>query len=105
MTDYSFLLSIGFAGTLLLSTGLQLWLNARQARHVHTNSGAVPQAFAETVSLTEHQKAAAYTLAKLRLGNWQIVISATALLAGTLLGGLNLLHLTPLAVLDILLDS
>jgi STE24 endopeptidase len=101
LTDYSFLLSIGFAGTLLLSTGLQLWLNARQARHVHTNSGAVPQAFAETVSLTEHQKAAAYTLAKLRLGNWQIVISATALLAWTLLGGLNLLNLWLLDVMDI----
>jgi STE24 endopeptidase len=101
LTDYSFFLSIGFAGALLLSTGLQLWLNARQARHVHTNSGTVPQAFSDTVSLTEHQKAATYTLAKLRLGNWQIVISATALLAWTLLGGLNLLNLWLLDVIGI----
>jgi len=101
LTDYSFFLSIGFAGALLLSTGLQLWLNGRQARHVHTNSGTVPHAFSDMVSLTEHQKAATYTLAKLRLGNWQIVISATALLAWTLLGGLNLLNLWLLDVMGI----
>ena len=92
MTDYSLLLSIGFGAALLLSTALQLWLNARQARHVHTHSTAVPSAFESTVSLADHQKAAAYTLAKLRLGNWQIVVNAAVLLAWTLLGGLSWLN-------------
>jgi STE24 endopeptidase len=92
LIDYSFLLSIGFAGALLFSTAMQLWLNARQARHVHAHSTAVPEAFQATVSLADHEKAAAYTLAKLRLGNWQIVFSAAILLAWTLLGGLSLLN-------------
>lgn len=92
MTDFSFLLSIAFAAALLLSVVLQLWLNARQARHVHSHSGAVPQAFKATVSLADHQKAATYTLAKLRLNNWQIVINAVVLLAWTLFGGLSLLN-------------
>ncbi|MDO7716146.1 MAG: M48 family metallopeptidase, partial [Burkholderiaceae bacterium] len=92
LTDYSLLLSIGFAAALLLSTGLQLWLNARQARHVHRHKDAVPDAFANTVSLNDHQKAAAYTLAKLRLGNWHIVFGAATLLGWTLLGGLNALN-------------
>jgi STE24 endopeptidase len=93
LTDYSLLLSIGFAAALLLSTGLQLWLNARQARHVYRHKDAVPDAFANTVALSDHQKAAAYTLAKLRLDNWRIVFGAATLLGWTLLGGLNALNM------------
>ena len=82
------LLAIG----LLAHVGLRLWLNARQVRHVAAHREAVPQAYARTISLTDHQKAADYTLAKARLAQWDILLDAVLLLGWTLLGGLQALN-------------
>ena len=41
---------------------LQLWLSARQAAHVSAHAVAVPDAFADRISLAQHRKAAAYTV-------------------------------------------
>ena len=63
----------------------------RQIRHVAQHRDAVPQAFKEVIELSAHQKAADYTLAKLRLGHWDLAIDAAMLLMWTLLGGLGAL--------------
>jgi STE24 endopeptidase len=52
----------------------------------------VPAAFAHTISLDAHQKAADYTLAKARIGVADLGLDAITLMAWTLLGGLDLLN-------------
>ena len=55
-------ISVAFAVTLLLTVVLKFWLASRQMRHVAAHRGAVPAAFADTVTLAAHQKAADYTI-------------------------------------------
>ncbi len=50
------------------ATGFDLYLRTCQAAHVQRHRGAVPPAFAGSVTLAEHQRAAAYERARLRLG-------------------------------------
>ena len=83
--------TLAFAGFLTLNLLLKLWLAHRQIRHVAQHRPCVPEAFKEIISLQAHQKAADYTLAKLRLGHWDLAIDAVMLLAWTLLGGLSAL--------------
>jgi STE24 endopeptidase len=80
-----------FAGFLTLNLLLKLWLAHRQIRHVAQHRDAVPTAFKEVISQQAHEKAADYTLAKLRLGHWDLAIDAGMLLVWTLLGGLGAL--------------
>ena len=81
--------TLAFAAALLLSLALRLWLATRQMRHVAGKRGAVPPAFATTVTLQAHQRAADYTLAKGRFGLWTTALSSAVLLGWTLLGGLD----------------
>jgi STE24 endopeptidase len=60
--------------------------------HVAKNRNVVPSEFATRISLAEHQKAADYTIAKLRLGTLENILSAFVLIAFTLLGGLEYLN-------------
>jgi STE24 endopeptidase len=83
--------TLAFAGFLTLNLLLKLWLAHRQIRHVSLHRSSVPEAFKEVISLPAHQKAADYTLAKLRLGHWDLAIDAGMLLVWTLLGGLGAL--------------
>jgi len=82
-----------FLSALVLHVGVQWWLSRRQVRHVLQHRDAVPQAFAGSVSLDEHRKAADYTVARHRLGRWEIAWDALLLLVLTLGGGLGLLGL------------
>ena len=50
------------------ATAFDLMLRARQAAYVARHRGVVPPGFAETVSLADHQRAADYERARLRLG-------------------------------------
>src|SRR5579863_9124802 len=52
---------------IILSAFLNLYLDRRQAAAVLAHRGTVPAAFAETVTLEEHQRAADYTLARARV--------------------------------------
>ncbi len=61
-------------------------------RHVAPHRDAVPAAFAATVSLQAHQRAADYTLAKGRFGLLATAFGAAVLLGWTLLGGLDALN-------------
>ncbi len=88
----SLTLTLALVVALLAHVALKFWLNARQVRHVAGHRSAVPAAYAQTVSLTDHQKAADYTLAKARLSQIDIAIDAAVLLGWTLLGGLDALN-------------
>ena len=88
----SSLVTLAFAAALLLSLAAKLWLATRQMRHVAAHRDAVPPAFAGTVTLAAHQRAADYTLAKGRFGLLGAAFGSAVLLAWTLLGGLDALN-------------
>lgn len=90
----SLLWSMVFGTALLVGILARLWLNHRQARHVFGHRNAVPPAFAQEVSLPSHQKAAAYTLAQLRLNTVELLLGGVVLIVWTYLGGLDLLQHT-----------
>lgn len=81
-----------FAVALLGSIGIKFWLATRQMRHVAAHRDAVPAPFAATITLSAHQRAADYTLAKGRYGLLTMAFSAAVLLGWTLLGGLDALN-------------
>jgi STE24 endopeptidase len=92
MSDPSLALTLLFVAALVASLLIKFWLSARQIRHVASHRDAVPPAFSQTISLTAHQKAADYTLAKTRLGLLEVALGAALLLGWTLLGGLSALN-------------
>lgn len=75
---------------LVASVITRLWLAHRQIRHVQTNQHSVPDAFAEKITLDEHQKAAAYTSTKIRFGRLTLAWETVWLLLWTFGGGLSL---------------
>ena len=85
-------LTIMFAAALLASLLVKFWLATRQMRHVAAHRGSVPPAFAPSITLAAHQRAADYTLAKGRLGLLSMAFAAAVLLGWTLLGGIDTLN-------------
>lgn len=85
-------LTLAFAAFLLAGLAVKFWLATRQIRHVAAHRGSVPPMFQSTVSLTAHQKAADYTVAKTRFGLLELAFGAAVLLGWTLLGGLDALN-------------
>jgi STE24 endopeptidase len=85
-------LSLAFSAAILVSLLIKFWLATRQMRHVAAHRGAVPPAFVGTVPLEAHQKAADYTLAKLRFGIVSQAFGSAVLVGWTLLGGLSWLN-------------
>lgn len=85
-------LTLVFAAALLGSLLVKFWLATRQMRHVAAHRGAVPEPFAATITLTAHQRAADYTLAKGRFGLLSVAFGAAVLLGWTLLGGIDALN-------------
>jgi STE24 endopeptidase len=81
-----------FLAALVLAFGLKLWLLLRQMRHVWLHRDVPPDAFLGIIPLEEHRKAAAYTLAKARLGLVHLAVEAGLLLFFTLGGGLQWLQ-------------
>lgn len=81
-------LSLAFSAAILASLLTKFWLATRQMRHVAAHRGAVPAAFTGIVPLEAHQKAADYTVAKLRLGIVSEAFGSAVLIGWTLLGGL-----------------
>ena len=98
--------TILFAAVLILHLSIKLWLSGRQARHVARNADAVPEQFAATIGLEDHQRAARYTLAKQRLGIVQTITGTVVFVALTWGGGLQWLvdHLGALAGNGLLFD-
>ncbi|KAG4081036.1 hypothetical protein HA402_010207 [Bradysia odoriphaga] len=82
-----------FAAFLLLDTGLRLWLASRQVRHVAQHRDAVPPEFSPRISLTSHQRAADYTVDRVKLSMLGRTYDAIVLICLTLLGGLQIIDL------------
>ncbi len=78
-----------FLIALFISSSIQFWLAKRQADYVAAHRSAVPDAFKSKVPLEAHQKAADYTLAKIKLGNIDGALGIIVLLLLTLGGGIN----------------
>jgi STE24 endopeptidase len=92
MMNPSLAMTLTLAFLLVANLLTKLWLSGRQVRHVAQHRAQVPTAFAHTISLEAHQKAADYTLAKARVGVMDLGLDAITLMAWTLLGGLDLLN-------------
>ncbi len=83
-----FLLMLG------VSVALRFWLSGRQIAHIQAHQAEVPQAFADNISLQDHQLAADYTITKTRFGRIPMFYDAIILLMWTLGGGLEWLDQT-----------
>lgn len=81
-----------FIGALIFTLALRWMLSMRHLRHVARHRDAVPEAFAGTISLAAHQKAADYTTAKTRLGLFQALADTVLVAVLTLGGGLDALQ-------------
>ena len=92
MRDYSLFFTLLFSAVLVLGLITRFYLASRQMRHVVRHRDSVPAAFAGTVSLQAHQKAADYTVVKARFGLLEMAFGAAVLLGWTLLGGLDALN-------------
>ncbi|CAM3494920.1 M48 family metallopeptidase [Polaromonas hydrogenivorans] len=92
MTDHSLVFTALFSALLVLGLVTKFYLATRQIRHVAQHRNKVPAAFASTITLQSHQKAADYTIAKTRLGMLEMAFAAAVLLGWTLLGGLDTLN-------------
>lgn len=84
--------SLVFIFVLAASTGLQVWLARRHMHHIAAHRESVPPAFATTISLPAHQKAADYSIAKTRVSVVSALLDAAILLLLTFGGGLQSLH-------------
>ncbi|MDP3796513.1 MAG: M48 family metallopeptidase [Polaromonas sp.] len=92
MTDYSLVFTLVFAALLVIGLLARFYLASRQIHHVMRHRGSVPAAFAATISLEAHQKAADYTVTKARFGMLETAFAAALLLGWTLLGGIDALN-------------
>jgi STE24 endopeptidase len=92
MTDPSLLLTLLFSAALVLGLLTRFYLASRQIRHVARHRDSVPAAFAATITLASHQKAADYTITKARFGLLELAWGAALLLGWTLLGGIDALN-------------
>lgn len=70
---------------------LEYWLDQRQIRHVSARRSKVPDEFADRITLPEHQKAADYTIARVRFSAVGQIVGVLFLLVWTLGGGIDVL--------------
>jgi STE24 endopeptidase len=87
------MLTLLFVALLLVDISVRLWLSTRQIRHVARHRDRVPPEFADRIGLASHQRAADYTVARVRLGIVERVFDAAVLVGLTLLGGLQAIDL------------
>jgi STE24 endopeptidase len=92
MPDYSYAFTLLFSAALVLVLLTKFYLASRQIRHVARHRNQVPAAFAATISLASHQKAADYTITKARFGLLELAFGTAVLVGWTLLGGIDQLN-------------
>ena len=85
------ILTTAFLIALALMVALRFWLASRQLTAVRAHRGVVPAAFAASITLAEHQRAADYNAARLGVGRLELVFDALLLLVVTLGGGFALI--------------
>lgn len=76
-----------FVFALILNLLIEVWLNIKNQFHISRHQTQVPDDFSSVVSLEAHQKAAAYSRAKLQLGRFILFFDAAVLAFMTLGGG------------------
>lgn len=80
-----------FVSLLVLSTVIRIWLGRRHINYVLAHRDHVPAAFAATIALDAHQKAANYSADKTKLMIIEVCAQALLLAFLTLGGGLQLI--------------
>lgn len=83
-----------FLAFFVISIVVKLWLAQRHLSHIQNHRAQVPDAFAEKISLEDHQKAADYTSTKVKFGRWPLLYDAAILMVWVFGGGLELLDQT-----------
>src|ERR1700730_5641434 len=81
-------LTWGFLIAVAAETLTRLWLGPRRIAAVQQHRDQVPEPFRGQIALADQQKAADYTVARVRLGRWATVVEALVKLALTFGGGL-----------------
>jgi STE24 endopeptidase len=86
------LITVLFVIALAGETAIRLWLASRQIGAVSAHRDRVPDLFSERIGLPDQQRAADYTVARVRVGRWATVFEAIFKLGLTLGGGLAALE-------------
>lgn len=81
-----------FLTFLILKNVIELWLEQKNKAHILHHRSQVPERFKDVITLEEHQKAADYSVAKIKAGAIFHWVDLAILLFWTLGGGLNLLQ-------------
>ncbi|MFU2488852.1 M48 family metallopeptidase [Thauera sp. WH-1] len=84
--------SLLFVCLLVAGLAARLLLMRRHVHHVQAHRDRVPDAFAASIPLTSHQRAADYTAARAGLGMRDAIAGAVFVLVLTLGGGLQAIH-------------
>jgi STE24 endopeptidase len=92
MDNAAWIMTALFCALLVAGLLTRTALASRQMRFVARHRNMVPPAFADTITLAAHQKAADYTITKSRFGLLETSLEAALLLGWTLLGGLDWLN-------------
>lgn len=95
MSAFSYTFVLFLVATVLV----RQWLLRRQIAFIQNHRGSVPPAFASSIDLESHQKAADYSTAKAELAMRENMFSAIVLLGLTVWGGLQWLDQTILPLL------
>jgi len=90
MHTFTLLFLLALAG----STLLRFWLAGRHLAHVRKHRDTVPESFAQRIPISDHHKAADYTITNTRIGMIELVYGGLLLLVWTLGGGLEWLNNT-----------
>lgn len=83
---------------LFLKSLVESYLDARNKRHILMNRHEVPEKFRDKITLEEHQKAADYTVTKIKTASFFRLYNLIILLIWTLGGGLESLNHLALAL-------
>ena len=81
-----------FIFLLILTTAVEFYLGHRQKNFVLKNKKRVPSAFTKIIKLTDHKKAADYTVSKINFNSIELISGAIILYLFTLGGGINLMN-------------
>jgi STE24 endopeptidase len=77
-----------FIAALAAETTIRLWLASRQIDAVRAHRDRVPELFSGQIALTDQQRAADYTITRVRLGRWATLFEALIKILMTVGGGL-----------------
>jgi STE24 endopeptidase len=87
-----------FVALLIAAVLFELWLGQRQISFVTRHRGAVPAAFANRVTLEEHQRACDYTVAKAKTGAIADILQGIVIGLMAYAGGFALLYRSVISI-------